>query len=151
MLILVSIKEISRETSCAKHRTQSQSEAKTNTVLKPFCKYYLLFSEFAYWRDMVTDRWLALVLYVLCLILSIIVANIARTVPTLARTVPSLACTVPSLARIVLKPSVLHPRGTRNQRQLVFTDGWTGWDGWDGWSVHFFLLFISWKLLNTLS
>ena len=43
----------------------------------------------------------------------------------------SLARTVPSLARTVLKPSVLQPRGTRRQRQLVLTDG-MGWDGWDG-------------------
>ena len=46
---------------------------------------------------------------------------------SLARTVPSLARTVPSLARTVLKPSVLQPRGTRRQRQLVLTDGMDGW------------------------
>ena len=56
----------------------------------------------------------------------------------------SLARTVPSLARTVLKPSVLQPRGTRRQRQLVLTDGmgWDGMGGMDGWSVHFFFAHI---------
>ena len=60
---------------------------------------------------------------------------------SLAPTVSSVARTVPSVARTMLKRSVLQPRGTRRQRQLVLPDG-MGWDvmGWDGRSTFFLLI-----------
>ena len=60
-----------------------------------------------------------------------------------------LPSTVASLARTVLKPSVLQPRGTRRQRQLVLTDGMDGMDGMVG--PFSFLLPISCKLLDNYS